>query len=314
MVIEGRKEELRQMNDHCVYEWVDEREARGHKVETSRWLDDIQYSVKTALQDMAKPNRLMMLRLKRIGRYVLGARGLVWVFNHQDMPGTVDTYCDANFAAEETAMRSTTCLMDFFGSHLIDSSSTTQSVVALSTGEAEFYGLVKGAASAIQSAELLREVGVDIKARVLTDSMAAAGMVKRHGHGRAKHIAAKFLWVQKRLALGDFKVEKVHTDSNPSDLGTKYHDTKRLQQLSNIAGLQLRRPVQAALAMLMVVGADATNTGAFQAGAVFSLFWEYNFVFETLVGAIFFLMVGLVCVARRWQAKPRFADEGIQTD
>ena len=41
-VIKGRLTELKHMNDHHVYDWIDEAEIpKGTKVETSRWLDDI---------------------------------------------------------------------------------------------------------------------------------------------------------------------------------------------------------------------------------------------------------------------------------
>ena len=41
-VIKGRLTELEHMNDHHVYDWIDEAEIpKGTKVETSRWLDDI---------------------------------------------------------------------------------------------------------------------------------------------------------------------------------------------------------------------------------------------------------------------------------
>ena len=41
-VIKGRPTELKHMNDHHVYDWIDEAEIpKGTKVETSRWLDDL---------------------------------------------------------------------------------------------------------------------------------------------------------------------------------------------------------------------------------------------------------------------------------
>ena len=41
-VIKGRLTELKHMNDHHVYDWIDEADIpKGTKVETSRWLDDL---------------------------------------------------------------------------------------------------------------------------------------------------------------------------------------------------------------------------------------------------------------------------------
>ena len=42
-VINGRLTELKHMNDHHVYDWIDEADIpKGTKVETSRWLNDLQ--------------------------------------------------------------------------------------------------------------------------------------------------------------------------------------------------------------------------------------------------------------------------------
>ena len=41
-VIKERLTELKHMNDHHVYDWIDEAEIpKGTKVETSRWFDDM---------------------------------------------------------------------------------------------------------------------------------------------------------------------------------------------------------------------------------------------------------------------------------
>ena len=41
-VIKGRLTKLKHMNDHHVYDWIDEVEIpKGTMVETSRWLDDL---------------------------------------------------------------------------------------------------------------------------------------------------------------------------------------------------------------------------------------------------------------------------------
>ena len=107
------------------------------------------------------------------------------------------------------------------GSHCIKSWSTNQSVIAIISGEAEFYALVKG------SSELLGmlSIGVDLS-RSLTghlhsDSSAAIGMSHRRGLGKVKHLHTQFLWVQERVRSGDFVVHKERTDRNRADLMTK---------------------------------------------------------------------------------------------
>ena len=41
-VVKGRLTELRHMNDHHVYDWIDEADIpTGTRIETSRWCDDL---------------------------------------------------------------------------------------------------------------------------------------------------------------------------------------------------------------------------------------------------------------------------------
>ena len=58
-------------------------------------------------------------------------------------------YSDANWAGDRESRRSTTGVVEMIGAHCIDSASCTQSTIALSTGEAEFYGVVKGSGSGL---------------------------------------------------------------------------------------------------------------------------------------------------------------------
>ena len=58
------------------------------------------------------------------------------------------------------------------GSHVIKTWSTTQAVLALSSGEAEYYGMVKGASIALGVQSMLRDLGVEVRIRLRTDASA----------------------------------------------------------------------------------------------------------------------------------------------
>ena len=63
------------------------------------------------------------------------------------------------------------------GKHLIKSWSTTQTVVALSSGEAEYYGVAKGACEGIGLVGLVEDLlGIRLKIKLSTDSSAAKGI------------------------------------------------------------------------------------------------------------------------------------------
>ena len=62
------------------------------------------------------------------------------------------------------------------GAHVIKTWSSTQVSLALSSGEAEFNGVVRGAGVGLGYKSLLRDLGIAIPLRVWTDSSAAIGI------------------------------------------------------------------------------------------------------------------------------------------
>ena len=62
------------------------------------------------------------------------------------------------------------------GSHRIRTWSSTQPSVTLSSGEAEFYGLVKASGAGLGHQSLLKDLGLDMPLCVWTDSIAALGI------------------------------------------------------------------------------------------------------------------------------------------
>ena len=61
-------------------------------------------------------------------------------------------------------------------SHLIKSRSSTQRPISLSSGEAEFYVVVKAASAALGYAAMMEDMGKSLPVRVWTDSSATMGI------------------------------------------------------------------------------------------------------------------------------------------
>jgi len=76
------------------------------------------------------------------------------------------------------------------GGHNIKSWSTSRVVVALSSGEAEYYGTVTGASGAIGVTSLCLDLGAITSGpiHVKTDASAAIGMASWLGVGGVRHI------------------------------------------------------------------------------------------------------------------------------
>ena len=95
------------------------------------------------------------------------------------------------------------------GNHMIKSWSSTQTNIALSSGEAEYCGLVKGASMALGVKSMHKEMGLKARVRVSTDASAAKGIASRRGLGKIRHIEVHQLWVQDKVASGEVEVRKV---------------------------------------------------------------------------------------------------------
>ena len=108
------------------------------------------------------------------------------------------------------------------GSHMIKAWSTTQANIALSSGEAEYYGLVKGASVALGIRSMMQELGVSMRIRVSTDASAAKGIASRRGLGKVRHIEVNQLWVQDKVAQGEIEIRKVEGKTNIADVLTKH--------------------------------------------------------------------------------------------
>ena len=108
------------------------------------------------------------------------------------------------------------------GDHVVKSWSSSQSIIELSTGEAELYALNKASATAIGLKSLMEDLGVNLEIKVFTDATTGKAMAVRRGLGKVRHIAVNELWIQERVYLGDLKIVKIKNKFNPADLMTKH--------------------------------------------------------------------------------------------
>jgi hypothetical protein len=112
-----------------------------------------------------------------------------------------------------------------------------QALVALASGESEFYGMVRGAIESIFCAHILAFFEHDVEQILESDSSAARGAARRIGVGkRMKHLHQNKLFIQDLVANDQLTLEKVHKDKNVSDVGTKHVNKATLERLIKILG------------------------------------------------------------------------------
>ena len=81
--------------------------------------------------------------------------------------------------------------------------SSTQIVIALSSGEAEYYGLVKGGAHGLGMQAMFKELGAEVGIHWKTAAAAAKGIATRRGMGKVRHIEVNQLWFRDRISKGE---------------------------------------------------------------------------------------------------------------
>ena len=106
------------------------------------------YSTKTVASFMQSTTKSAMVKLKRLVRYLVGFSQAEWAYSKQVVPKYLDVYGDSDWAGDEERKRSTTGVAEIFRGHLLDAVSVTQSLVALSSAEAEFYACNRGTVGA----------------------------------------------------------------------------------------------------------------------------------------------------------------------
>ena len=116
------------------------------------------------------------------------------------------------------------------GDHLVKSWSTNQSVVALSSGEAEFYALTRGSAIALGFQSLLADLGIHLRIRVMTDATSGRAIASRRGLGKVRHIATHELWIQEHVLRGHIELVKIKNTFNSSDVFATHLDRSLMEE------------------------------------------------------------------------------------
>ena len=124
--------------------------------------------------------------------------------------------------------------------HMIKCVVGTQEEPALSSGESEWYSLVRSAASVIGMANMARDLGVTLKPRLAGDATAAAGIAKRRGAGKLRHVETKTLWLQRQVTKKKVTIRRILGKELPLDMGTKFLPQATMNKFLTALGFHTR--------------------------------------------------------------------------
>ncbi|KAE8708925.1 Serine/threonine-protein kinase HT1 [Hibiscus syriacus] len=156
---------------------------------------DLAHDVSQVCKYMSKPGKQHWEAVKWIFRYLKGTVGHGIIFGSQRDNPLVVGYVDSDYASDLDNRRSTTGYVFTIGGGPICWKSTVQSVVALSTTEAEYMAAAEAAKEALWLTGLVKELGVQQGGvQLLCDNQSTIHLAKN---------------------------QKVHTNENAADMFTK---------------------------------------------------------------------------------------------
>ena len=155
----------------------------------------------------------------------------------EDHPSAIiKTFVDSDWAGCRKSRKYTSGGIIFFGDVAVRAWSGNQAVIALISGEAEYYAALKGASAALGFQFMLRDLGLHASIILYTDSSAARGITHRAGLGKLRHLETGYLWLQAAVKAKRLQVRKVLETDNTADLLTNHLSAgdmwKHLEKLS----------------------------------------------------------------------------------
>ena len=111
-------------------------------------------------------------------------------------------------------------------------------MIALSSGEAEYNGLVRATSQMLGLQSMLLDWGWKFNAHVWMDATAGIAIESRGGLGRVKHIDTVLLWVQTKVTEGEISLGMKPTNDVLADFLTKHVDAATM--LNCVFGLSLK--------------------------------------------------------------------------
>jgi hypothetical protein len=182
---------------------------------------DIAHAVGMLARKMSAPRSCDDAAARRVFRYLQGTKGLGILFKFAvdaSFPGLV-AYCDSDWAGDTEGRRSTCGFVVLYNGAAVAWSSQLQSVVAMSSCEAEYIA----ASETAREVSYLRELTQAVKnpqpgpTTIFGDNQGALQLIESpSAHKRTKYIDVKYHYVRVAQERRVIKMEKIHL--NYSDI------------------------------------------------------------------------------------------------
>lgn len=185
---------------------------------------DLAHAVSVISRFMADPGQPHWKALKWTLRYLNGtlANGLKFK-RAQQGEVAVKGYVDSDYAGNIDTRKSLTGYVFTLYGTAVSWKSVLQSVVALSTTQAEYIALAEAVKEAMWFRGIIDELGITQDSiTIYCDSQSAIHLSKHQVyHERSKHIDVRLHFIRDVIESKEVKVEKIASEENPADALTK---------------------------------------------------------------------------------------------
>ncbi|SGZ31663.1 BQ5605_C045g12226 [Microbotryum silenes-dioicae] len=180
--------------------------------------------------------------LKHILRYLVGTRnfGIRYQKSFQPMSAILEGFVDADHGADPVTCRSVSGYVFMCAGGAISWIAKRQTLVTLSSTEAEYVAMSYAAREGIWLRRLLADLGFEQTAptRLRGDNQSAITLAKHPAfHARTKHIGIHFHFIRDHIAEGTIEMVWVPTGTMAADILTKGLGTQKHYQKAAIGYL-----------------------------------------------------------------------------
>ncbi|KAL0561697.1 hypothetical protein IC582_002137 [Cucumis melo] len=188
---------------------------------------DIAHAMGVVSRYMANPGREHWNIVKRILRYIKGSIDVALCYGGTDF--TIRGYVDFDYAGDLDKSKSTIGYVFTLASGAVSWVSKLQSVVAMSTTEAEYVAATQASKEAVWLKILLEELGHEHKKiSLFCDNQSALYLARNPAfHAKTKHIRVQYHFVHEEVEEGIIDMHKIHTKENLADYLTKAVNTDK---------------------------------------------------------------------------------------
>jgi hypothetical protein len=196
------------------------------------------YSIRTLSQFMQNPGKPHWEGVKRVLRYLQGAKDSRLVLGGANRG--LEGFTDADYA-NRPDRHSISGYAFLYGGGAISWSSKRQSTIALSSTEAEYISLSNGSREAIWLRSLFGEMTkpLETPTPIFCDNQGAKSLAKDNtNHAGTKHIDVQYHFVREAVEANKITIIYTPTDDMLADIFTKPLARPKLDKFCHMLGLR----------------------------------------------------------------------------